>query len=100
MKYRRVVIKYGGVRNFYFSGGSCCFFLEGRGCGGGHIKILRLWVTNLGGVLLLRGVSTPLHAMNKKELENINMNKYEFLMKKVKFVKYGTLIFQLTCMLF
>ena len=97
MKYRRVVIKYGGVRNFYFSGGSSCFFLEG---GGGHIKILILRVTNLGGVLLLRGVSTPLHAMNKKELENINMNKYEFLMKKVKFVKYGTLIFQLTCMLF
>ena len=100
MKYRRVVIKYGGVRNFYFSGGSCCFFLEGGRCGGGSHKNFKTVGYQFGWALLLRGFSTPLHAMNKKELENINMNKYEFLKKKVKFVKYGTLIFQLTCVLF
>ena len=64
----------GGSEIFILVVGVVVFFWKGGGVGGGHIKILRLWVTNLGGVLLLRGVSTPLHAMNKKELENINMN--------------------------
>ena len=99
MKYRRVVIKYGGVRNFYFSGGSCFFFFCAGAWEGSH-KNFKTVGYQFGWGTFAEGVSIPLHAMNKKELENINMNKYEFLMKKVKFVKYGTLIFQLTCMLF